>query len=276
MKKGPHFLLITIGIILMLPVLFLGFTVFAAAFLPEKVFMRIFNSDFNQTVSPYPFSDALLPENPKACEGSSMRLYLPGNLEYVKTDAHGMLYTNANEGLMQTTQVHVRFSSLAASYDHCGIKPVYLEKGIWAYNRSVPENEYELWDFILNLTEDQYDEHWPSIKPEVSRAQSLYTTALSAKEKVWKCKTEKQAVFGNEAYRTKDIYHFENETAKGFVILREKEETVPVQYSLDLLLFDQNDLDWCSRAVLISEDMQLLTQIANSAEILQDQEDWEL
>ena len=41
-------------------------------------------------------------------------------------------------------------------------------------------------------------------------------------------------------------------------------------------IFDQNDLDWCSRAVLISEDMQLLTQIANSAEILQDQEDWEL
>lgn len=269
MKKGTTALLIVIGVISILPACFFVFLSSAAIFLPEKLFVRIFHTDYSQKVTnPYPFSDTLMPENPTMCEGGRMRLYLPGNLNYINTDAHGLLYTNADEGLMETTRVYVKFTSVSASYDFGRIKPVYLAEGIQAFNRTMPDNEYELWDFVLNLTEDQFDERWPSLKPKDARSRSLYVTAIGAKEKVWKCKTEKQQVFCNEAYRTEDIYQFENETAKGFVILREKEDAFPEQYSLDLWLYDKNDLDQSCRAILISEDMHLLTQIANSAEIL--------
>ena len=267
MKKGTRILLIVLGVISMLPVCFFTLISAAAIFLPEKLFVRISSSNYSQTVSPYPFSDSVLPEDPVPCEDDSLRLYLPGNLRYAGTDAHGLLYTNAGEGLMHTTQVYVKFTSVSASYNFGRIKPVYLAEGIGAFNRTMPDNEYELWDFVLNLTEDQFDERWPSLRREDARSRSLYVTAIGAKEKVWKCNTKRQYVFCREAFRTEDIYHFENETAKGFVILREKEETVPVQYSLDLWLYDKNDLNRSCRAILLSEDLQLLTQIANSAEM---------
>lgn len=272
MKKGTRVLLIVLGVISALPACFFIVLSAAAIFLPEKLFVRITSKEHTQTLSrtvgPYPFSDTMMPENPRACENETLRLNLPGNLNYIKTDAHGLLYANADEALMNKAQVYVNFTTVSASYGFERIKPVYLEEGIWAFNRSMPENEYELWEFILNLTEDQFDERWPSLRPEAARSRSLYVTAIGAKEKVWKCKTEKQYAFCNEAYRTEDIYQYENETAKGFVIQREKEDTVPAQYSLDLWLYDKNDLNRSCRAILISEDIQLLAQIANSAEIL--------
>lgn len=272
MRKRTRVLLIVLSIISTLPACFLIVLSAAAIFLPEKLFVRITSKDhmqtLSQTVSPYPFTDTIQSENPGVCDNGTLRLNLPDNLEYVQTDQHGLLYTNAAEALMNTAQVYVKFTSVSASYGFERIKPVYLEEGIWAFNRCMPENNYELWDFILNLTEEQFDERWPSLRPEDSRSRSLYITAIGAKEKVWKCKTEKQPAFCNEAYRTDDIYQYENETAKGFVILREKEDAFPEQYSLDLWLYDKNDLNRSCRAILFSKDIHLLTQIANSAVIL--------
>ncbi len=263
MKKETRTLLIVLGIVFVLPVLLVGMLFFASVILPEKWVARIRNSHRDQTVSPYPFADAGLPDAPTACESSSgLRLYLPGDLSYEKTDAKGLLYTDADKGLTQTARVYVKFTKPADSYKQ-RVKPVYLEEGIWAFSASKPENEYELWDFILNLTEEQFDEPRQNLSPAVQRARSLYITAVGAKENAWKRKS-----LSDDIYRTEDIYRFEHETAKGFVLLLENEESVPAEYALDLWLYDKNDLNRCCRAVLYSGDMQLLAQIANTAEIV--------
>lgn len=275
MKKETRTLLIVLGIVTTLPGFLALFIVAFVIFVPQKWIVRMNHNDINRTVSPYPFTDTKIPDDPVSCSDPDLRLYLAGNLEYAGTDERGALYTNAAEGLEHTTQVSVKFSAPAASYNDWRIRSVYWEEGIWAFHCEMPKNAYEVWDFILNLTEEQFDERWPGLLSKDARAGSLYVTAMGTKEKVWQCKTEKQTAFANEAYQTKDIYHFENETAQGFVILREKEEAFPAQYALELWLFDKNDLNRSCRAILFSGDIQLLAQIANTAEIVPNEGDFD-
>ena len=262
MKKGTRRLLIVLGIVITLPVFLLAWLIVAAIVLPRKTFVAVFYSHSKETTEPYPFADTVLPEHPTVCEGDGLRLYLPGDLTYTGTDAQGLLYTDAKQGLTQTGSVHIRFADVSATYTH-KVQQVYLDEGMWAFSKDKPENEYGLWDFILNLTADQFDEQYPGFSSGVTRSKTLYATAMAAKMKAWK-----DLEFGDAVYRVDAVYQFETETAKGFAVRRETEKTLSAQHSLDLWLYDKTDLNRSCRALLFSEDMQLLTQIAGTAEIV--------
>ena len=260
------------GCLPLIPVFLLASMLLFAIFVPTKALVRLPGDEYNLTSVPFPYTDTKLPENYVPVEERGLRLYLPDDMTETGHIQGTVIFSGKNESASKKLQTQVMFRDVASNFDHQRIKPEYLEEGIWAYHRSAPETEYELWDFILNLTEDDYDSKWPKFRPKDARASSLYTVSMGIKRDIWHGKTRICSEPENGNYLTKEIYSFENETAKGFLILRETQETAPKKYALYLWLYDRNDLNRSCGALLFSEDMQTLHQIANSAQIVQEQE----
>jgi len=65
-------------------------------------------------------------------------------------------------------------------------------------------------------------------------------------------------------------YHFENETAKGFVFEYGKPGADSSNYALLIELYGTDDPDCCHGALIKSKDYDMLKKIANSARVVPD------
>ncbi len=225
-----------------------------AFFLPAKVLVRMCDGGCGSKLAPYPYTDTIIPESFHSVTERGLKLCLPDYMIWADEDEDAVVYTNDCNASEPHAEVRVEYTDVAEMFDHNAVKPEYITEGIWAFDRSVPETEYELWDFILNLTEDDYHAVWHRFLPKNARAESLYLKTVKTKNEI--------------CNKVGNVYQFENETAKGFVILNVEETHSPQLYELFLWLYDKDDLNRSCGAILVSDDFQVIKQIANSAEIL--------
>ena len=223
--------------------------------LPVRIFTNKMFSYQNTVLGDYPYAELGTPSDYKPVTELGLQLMLPQSAEKLDKATSLKIYSNKDTKPEGEETLAVAFLDHSATEDmeligEKGFTQEEFDRGIRGIRRKKPENNYESWDMLYNITPSEYNIHkhgtW-----------KFYFQLMRMKEELY-------PAVGQVGY------HFENETAKGFVFEYGKPGADSSNYALLIELYGTDDPDCCHGALIKSKDYDMLKKIANSARVVPD------
>lgn len=259
MKKALKITGIIFGCLIVLAVFVYAFGFQLAA----KIYVEKKYEHYSCSLSEFPYGEIKTPENWKTIECEGMTLKVPEKIHQLypdgDSDAKQRLFSDAEKNpdtaIMFLEQTEFEFSETFVDESGSFTKSE-IEKAMKNTGYEYPENMYEFYDFIFNVTPKDFGivKHGKSPLFLISVADSkeiLYTSMTAGV--------------------CDEVYSFETENAVGFLMLygvpNEKNKN---RYSYLVDLYDKDNLNKSNSVIIKSADKQTTLEIAASAEIAEE------
>ena len=249
MRRGLKIFLGIIGVLAAAGLLF--WLVFPG--LPMYLLTNRLCSYRDSVLGEYPYAALGTPEKSRLLTEYGLQLIVPEGVEPVNKKTSLKIYTNKDNTAGDEAVIAIAFIDHSDTPDmelisEKGFTQEDFDRGMRGIRRKKPENNYECWDMIYNLVPAEYNYH----KHGTGK---FYLQVMKMKEELYPSVGEKG-------------YHFENDTAKGFVLEYGKPDGESKNYALLIELYGKDNLNRCHGAIIKSEDYDILKQIANSARVV--------
>lgn len=238
--------------------------------LAAKIYVSKKYEHYNCTLSEFPYDEVKAPENWKTIECEGMTLKVPDKIHQLYQDGDSEVkkrfFVDAEENpdtaVMFVEQFEMEFTGLfegeSTYFDRSDI-----EKAMKSAGYEYPENMYEFYDFIYNVTPKDFGviKHGKSPMFMISVADS--------KDTLYGAMTAGRHLSDSDVCG--EVFSFETENAVGFFMLygvpNEKNKN---KYSYLVELYDKENLNKSNSVIVKSTDRNTALEIAASAEIAEE------
>lgn len=201
----------------------------------------------------YPYAELGTPADYKPLTDFGLQIMVPQSVEKIEKASSIPVYTNRDTKPEGEALLAVAFIDHSAASDmemigEEGFTQAQFDRGMRGIRREKPANNFECWDMLYNLTPADYNYH----------KHGTWTFYLQ----LMRMKDELYPSVGQVGY------HFENDTAKGFVFEYGKPDANNDKYALLIELYGKDDPDRCHGVIIKSADYDMIKQIANSAQVV--------
>lgn len=266
MKKALKITGIIFGSLVILAVF-----VYAFGFqLLAKLYVNNKYEHINCTLSEFPYDEVNVPENWETIECEGMTLKIPEEIYQIypdsENDAKRRLFADAEKNpdtsVMFVGQSEIEFSEMFYGESEIFTKSE-IEKAINGTGYECPENMYEFYDFIYNVTPKDFGIFKRGKSP-------MFLIAVAGnKETLYSSMTAGRHLSDTDVCG--EVYSFETENAVGFFTLygfpNEKNKN---KYSYLVDLYDKDNLNKSNSVIVKSTNKITALEIAVSAEIAEE------
>lgn len=221
--------------------------------LPVRIIANRMFSYQDTVLGDYPYAEIGTLSDYKPVTEYGLQLMLPQSAEKLDKSSSLKIYSNKDSKPASEETLAVAFLDHSAAEDmeligENGFTQEQFDRGMRGIRRAKPNDNYECWDMLYNVTPSDYN----------VRKHGTWKFYLQ----LMRMKDELYAGVGEVGY------HFENDTAKGFVFEYGKPGADSSNYALLIELYGKDDLNRCHGALIKSKDYDMLKKIANSAQVV--------